>query len=166
MSRLCTYWRWWDEWDDTALQTQDSKFKPLRSEAEHAISRSRRLPTILSFTSGLGRNIFNFFKPPRPGNEPRTLAWKAAVLTTTQKGWYKEGKTVPDTPLIARESLLNSKIVPGECPGTLVKGNVPPANPPPPNPSIKNYIPHCGYDLFIIPRTFYRYIKSYKFYNF
>ena len=24
-----------------------------------------------------------FFKPPRPGTEPRTLAWKAAVLTTT-----------------------------------------------------------------------------------
>ena len=24
-----------------------------------------------------------FFKPPRPGNEPRTLTWKAAVLTTT-----------------------------------------------------------------------------------
>ena len=23
------------------------------------------------------------FKPPRPGTEPRTLAWKAAVLTTT-----------------------------------------------------------------------------------
>ena len=32
-------------------------------------------------TSGWGRNIFVSFKPPRPGNEPRTLAWKAAVLT-------------------------------------------------------------------------------------
>ena len=90
---LCTYrlnwprktsWGWWDEWYDTALQTQDSKFKPWRSEAEHATSRSRRLPTILSFMSGWGRNIFVSFKPPRPGNEPRTLAWKAAVLNTTQ----------------------------------------------------------------------------------
>ena len=54
---LCTYrlnwargtsWGWWDEWDDTVLQTQDSKFEPWRSEAEHATSRSRRLPTILS----------------------------------------------------------------------------------------------------------------------
>ena len=27
--------------------------------------------------------FFVSFKPPRPGNEPRTLAWKAAVLTTT-----------------------------------------------------------------------------------
>ena len=89
---LCTYrlnwarrtsWGWWDDWDDTVLQTQDSKFEPWRSEAEHASSRSRRLPTILTFTRGWGRNIFVSFKPPRPGTEPRTLAWKAAVLTTT-----------------------------------------------------------------------------------
>ena len=89
---LCTYrlnwarrtsWGWWDDWDDTALQTQDSYFEPWRSEAEHATSRSRRLPTILTFTRGWGRNIFVSFKPPRPGTEPRTLAWKAAVLTTT-----------------------------------------------------------------------------------
>ena len=89
---LCTYslnwarrtsWGWWDEWDDTVLQTQDSKFEPWRSEAEHATSRSRRLPTILGFTRGWERNIFVSFKPPRPGTESRTLAWKAAVLTTT-----------------------------------------------------------------------------------
>ena len=89
---LCTYrlnwarrtsWGWWDDWDDTVLQTQDSKFEPWRSEAEHATSRSRRLPTILTFTRGWGRNNFVSFKPPRPGTEPRTLAWKAVVLTTT-----------------------------------------------------------------------------------
>ena len=89
---LCTYrlnWTrrtsrgWWDEWDDTVFQTQDSKFGPWRSEAEHATSWSRRLPTISSFTRKWGRNIFVSFKPPRPGTEPRTLAWKAAVLTTT-----------------------------------------------------------------------------------
>ena len=89
---LCTYrlnwarrtsWGWWDDWDDTVLQTQDSKFEPWRSEAEHATSRSRRLPTILTFTRGWGRNNCVSFKPPRPGTEPRTLAWKAAVLTTT-----------------------------------------------------------------------------------
>ena len=87
---LCTYrlnwarrtsWGWWDDRDDTVLQTQDSKFEAWRSEAEHATSRLRRLSTILTFTRGWGRNIF--FKPPRPGTEPRTLAWKAAVLTTT-----------------------------------------------------------------------------------
>ena len=95
MPPLCTYglnwdrrtpWGWWDEWDDTVLQTQDSKFEPWRSEAEHATSRSRRFSTILTFTHGWGRNIFVFFKPQRPGTEPRTLAWKAAVLTTTL-GW-------------------------------------------------------------------------------
>ena len=89
---LCTYrlnwaritsWGWWDDWDDTVLQTQDSTFEPWRSETEHATSRLRRLPTILTFTRGWGRNIFVFCKPPRPGTEPRTLAWKAAVLTTT-----------------------------------------------------------------------------------
>ena len=89
---LCTYrlnwarrtsWGWWDDWDDTVLQTQNSKFEPWRSEAEHATSRSRRLPAILTFTRGWGRNIFVSFKPPSPGTESRTLAWKAAVLTTT-----------------------------------------------------------------------------------
>ena len=78
-----TSWGWWDDWEDTVLQTQDSKFEPWRSEAEHATSRSRRLPTILTLTRGWGRNNFVSFKPPRPGTEPRTLAWKAAVLTTT-----------------------------------------------------------------------------------
>ena len=89
---LCTYrlnwarrtsWGWWDDWDNTVLQTQDSKFEPWWSEAEHATSRSRRLPTILTFTRGWRRNIFVSLKPPRPGTEPQTLAWKAAVLTTT-----------------------------------------------------------------------------------
>ena len=74
---LCTYrlnwarrtsWWWWDDWDDTVLQTQDSKFEPWRSEAEHATSRSRRLPTILTFTRGWGRNIFCFFQTADTGN--------------------------------------------------------------------------------------------------
>ena len=74
---LCTYrlnwarrtsWGWWDDWDDTALQTQDSKFEPWRSEAEHATARSRRLPAILIFTRGWGRNIFCFFQTAGTGN--------------------------------------------------------------------------------------------------
>ena len=73
---LCTYrlnwarrtsWGWWDDWDDTVLQTQDSKFKPWRSEAEHATSRSRGLPTILTFTRGWGRNNC-FFQTAETGN--------------------------------------------------------------------------------------------------
>ena len=74
---LCTYrlnwarrttWGWWDDWDDTVLQTQDSKIELWRSEAEHATSRSRRLPTILTFTRGWGRNIFCFFRTAETGN--------------------------------------------------------------------------------------------------
>ena len=74
---LCTYslnwarrtsWGWWDDWDDTVLQTQDSKFEPWRSEAEHDTSLSRRLPAILTFTRGWGRNIFCFFQIAETGN--------------------------------------------------------------------------------------------------
>ena len=80
---LCTYrlnwarrtsWGWWDDWDDTVLQTQDSKFEPWRSEAEHATSRSQRPPTILTFTRGWGRNIICFFQTAETGN--RTPNWR------------------------------------------------------------------------------------------
>ena len=43
-----TSWGRWDEWDDTAFETQGSKFEPWRSEAEDATSQSRRFPTILN----------------------------------------------------------------------------------------------------------------------
>ena len=68
---LCTYrlnwarrtsWGWWDDWDDTVLQTQDSKFEPWRSEAEHATSRSRRLPTILTIDDGMSMQIYTSLK--------------------------------------------------------------------------------------------------------
>ena len=90
---LCTYrlnwarrtsWGWWDDWDDTVLQTQDSKFESWRSEAEHATSRSRRLPTILTFTRGWGRNIFCLFQTAETGNRtPNSGVKGSAVLTTT-----------------------------------------------------------------------------------
>ena len=53
--------QWWDEWDDTALQTHDSKFKPWRSEVEHATSQSRRFPTILHFYKRAGKKHFVSF---------------------------------------------------------------------------------------------------------
>ena len=102
---LCTYrlkwarrtsWGWWDDWDDTVLQTQDSKFEPWRSEVEHATSRSRRLPTILTFTRGWGRNIFCFFETAETGN--RALAWKAAVLTTTLGPPPRSPRTITHNP--------------------------------------------------------------------
>ena len=74
---LCTYrlnwarrilWGWWDEWDDTVLKTQDSKFEPWRSEAKHATFWSRRLPTILSFYTWMGKKHFCFFQTFQTGN--------------------------------------------------------------------------------------------------
>ena len=65
---LCRYklnWGWWDEWDDTALQIQDSKFEPWRSEVEYASSRSRKLPTILNLYEWAGKT-FCFFETWRP----------------------------------------------------------------------------------------------------
>ena len=41
---------------------------PWRSEADHANSRSRKLPTILTFTRGWGRNIFCFCQTAETGN--------------------------------------------------------------------------------------------------
>ena len=85
---LCTYrlnwarrtsWGWWDDWDDIVLQTQDSKFEPWRSEAEHASSRSRRLPTILTFTRGWGRNIFYFFQTAETGSRTPNSGVKGSV---------------------------------------------------------------------------------------
>ena len=49
-----TFWRWWD---DTALQTQDSKFALWLSEAEHITSWSRRLPTIMNLCEWAFWNI-------------------------------------------------------------------------------------------------------------
>ena len=84
---LCTYrlnWAkraslgWWDDWDATVLQTQDSKFEPWRSEVEHATSRSRRRPTILTFTHGWGRNISCFFQTAETGNRTSNSGMKGS----------------------------------------------------------------------------------------
>ena len=50
-----TSWGWWD---DTALQTHDSKFEPWRSEVEHATSLSRRLPKIFNLYEWEGKKHF------------------------------------------------------------------------------------------------------------
>ena len=76
---LCTYrlnwaritsWGWWDDWDDTVLQTQDSKFEPWRSEGEHATSRSRReAPHNTDFHTWMGKKHFGFFQTAETGNQ-------------------------------------------------------------------------------------------------
>ena len=65
-----TSWGWRDEWDDTAIQTQDSKFEPCRSEAVYATSRSRRLPTILNLYEWAGKKQFFFKLKARAGHAP------------------------------------------------------------------------------------------------
>ena len=49
-------------YDDTALQTQKLKFGPWLSEAEHTISRSQRLPTILNHYEKAKKQYFVSFK--------------------------------------------------------------------------------------------------------
>ena len=52
----------------------DSKFEPWWSEAEHATSRSQRLPTILTFTRD-GEETF-FFLSNRRDREPNPELWR------------------------------------------------------------------------------------------
>ena len=101
MTPLCTYrlnwarrtpWEWWDEWDDPALQTRESKFDPWRSEAEHATSRSRRLPTILTFTRGWGRNIFCFFQTTETGNRTPNSGVKGSGANHYPRAPARAGK--------------------------------------------------------------------------
>ena len=73
-----TSWGWWDEWDDTALQTQDSKFKPLRSEAEHATCRSRRLPTILNHCEWTKKKHVCFFQTAEIGKRTPNASVKGS----------------------------------------------------------------------------------------
>ena len=66
-----TSWEWWDEWNDTALHTQDSKLELWRSGVEHATSPSRMLPTILNLYEWTGKKHI-FFK-----------TW----IITSEQGW-------------------------------------------------------------------------------
>ena len=50
--------------------TLPSRYRFRNSNPGGLRPRSRRLPTILSFTSGGGRNIFVSFEPPRAGKDP------------------------------------------------------------------------------------------------
>ena len=99
---LCTYrlnwarrtsWGWWDDWDDTVLQTQDSKIRALAVWGRARYLSVTEAPHNTDFHTWMGKkHVFVSFKPPRPGTEPRTLAWKT-VLTTTLRPppcWFKE----------------------------------------------------------------------------
>ena len=140
---LCTYrlnwarrtsWGWWDDWDDTVLQTQDSKFEPWRSEAEHATSRSRRLPTILTFTRGWGRSNFCFFQTAETGNRtpdsgvkgsganhypratiPQSIATAKLALDATLTLIQRWPARLPFARLPFADSTLNQRLRRGVC---------------------------------------------------
>ena len=78
-----TSWGWWDDWDDTVLQTQDSNSSPGGLKPSTLTLGHGGSPQYwLSHVDG-EETFFVSLKPPSPGTEPRALAWKAAVLTTT-----------------------------------------------------------------------------------
>ena len=52
-----TSWGWWGKWDDTALQTQDTKLEPWQFKAENATYRLRGSLQFWIFASERGRNI-------------------------------------------------------------------------------------------------------------
>ena len=70
---LCTYrlnWArrtsrgWWDDWDDTVLQTQDSKFEPGRARYLSVTEA----PHNTNFHTWMGKKQFCFFQTAETGN--------------------------------------------------------------------------------------------------
>ena len=82
-----TSWGWWDEWDDTALQTQNSKFESCSSEAEHATSGSRSLPTVLYLYEWAGKKTF-FFETwmPELCSSPRSPTFQTGSFNHCTRG--------------------------------------------------------------------------------
>ena len=76
---------WWDKWNDTALQTQDSKYKTWMSESEHATSWSR---SFTEFYGWMGKKHFCFFQtaeiwkrtPNSSVKGPLTLHLKPVIM--------------------------------------------------------------------------------------
>ena len=82
-----TWWGWWDEWDDTALQTENAKFESWWSEAKHATSLPRRLPTALSLYEWAGKKHFVFLKfECQSGVRTRDLRFSKQAASTTTPG--------------------------------------------------------------------------------
>ena len=88
-----TSWGWWDEWDDTTLQTQDSKFEPWWSEAEHTTSEASYNIGSLS-----GEETFCFFETWRPdwGSNPQSPTFQAGSFNhcTRAPGRYDDAAGV------------------------------------------------------------------------
>ena len=85
--------------------TQDPKFGPWRSEAEHATSRSRKLPIILTSTRGWGRNIFCFLQTAETGNRTPNSGVKGSGANrypraTARELWYIHSVDIVSTCVI------------------------------------------------------------------
>ena len=74
---LCTYrlnwarrtsWGWWDDWDDTVLQTQDSKFEPWRSWGRARYLSVTEAPHNTNFHTWMGKKQICFFQTAETGN--------------------------------------------------------------------------------------------------
>ena len=74
---LCTYrlnwarrtsWGWWDDWDDTVLQTQDSKFEPWRSRVRARYLSVTEAPHNTNFHTWMGKKHFCFFQTAETGD--------------------------------------------------------------------------------------------------
>ena len=84
-------------------------------------------PHNTDFHTWMGKKHFCYFKSPRPGTEPRTLAWKAAVLTTTLgpppnwlenqllQGWAEREKSGPRS--LGRDHQSGSRSLDRDHPG-------------------------------------------------
>ena len=68
-----TSWGWWEEWDDTALQTQDSKFEPWRSEVEHVTEAPHNIE---SPEWAEKKHLFETWRPGC-GSNPRSPSYQA-----------------------------------------------------------------------------------------
>ena len=111
-----TSWRWWDEWDDTALQTQNSEFEPWRSEAEHAASRSWRLPTTSNIHEWAGKkHVVSSKLKCQIGVRARDLRLsKQAASTTTPR-------PLPHSVIAGCISHYIVSLYRMPCPGSVVK---------------------------------------------
>ena len=76
----------WDEWDNTALQTQNAKFEPWWFEAEHATSVVTEAPHNIESLCVSGEKTFCFFETwmSERGSNPRFPTFQAAAWTCTR----------------------------------------------------------------------------------
>ena len=89
------------EWDDIALQTLNSIFEPWRSEAEGAVSESRKIPTIIcTIYESAGKKHFVSLKlGGQSGDRTRDPRLsKQAVITTAPEPPPHGVLMMPDRP--------------------------------------------------------------------